>query len=134
MAASAAITSSSSLDGLLVAAGLYRPARDQLERYRAAIGSDRIATRFEAAVAVAAADGLTLAEPGLKRAPRGYPVDHPRIDRLRMKELIVHRRHDLEPWLHQPACDTRLRRELEASRPLVEWLGEYVGPPQHTNQ
>jgi uncharacterized protein (TIGR02453 family) len=117
-----------SLDGLLVAAGLYRPASDQLERYRAAIDDDRRAGGFETALATAIAGGLTPAEPGLKRAPRGYPADHPRIDRLRMKELIVHRRHALEPWLHKPACDERLQRELESARPLVEWLAENVGP------
>ena len=117
-----------SLDGLIVAAGLYRPAPDQLERYRAAIDDGRRAERFEAAMAAATAGGLAPAEPSLKRAPRGYPADHPRIDRLRMKELIAHRRHALEPWLHKPACDKRLQRELEAARPLVEWLAEYVGP------
>lgn len=117
-----------SLDGLLVAAGLHHPASDQLERYRAAIDDDRRAKQFEAAVAAAVAGGLAPAEPELKRAPRGYPLDHPRIDRLRMKELTATRRHPLEPWLHEPACDKLLQRELEAARPLVEWLAEHVGP------
>jgi uncharacterized protein (TIGR02453 family) len=117
-----------SLDGLLVAAGLYRPAPDQLERYRAAIDDDRQAEQFEAAIAAASAGGLAPAEPTLKRAPRGYRPDHPRIERLRMKELIVHRLHPLEPWLHKPACDRRLQRELEAARPLVDWLAANVGP------
>jgi len=117
-----------SLDGLLLAAGLYRPASDQLERYRAAIDDDRRAEQFETALAAATAGGLSPAEPTLKRAPRGYPTDHPRLGRLRMKELIAHRRHTLEPWLHKPAGDRRLQRELEAGRPLVEWLAEYVGP------
>jgi uncharacterized protein (TIGR02453 family) len=119
-----------SLDGLLVAAGLHAPARDQLERYRAAIDDRRRAASFDKAVRVAEAAGLELAEPELKRAPRGYPVDHPRIERLRMKELTVHRRHDLEPWLHEPACRARIREELEGARPLVAWLAQHVGPPQ----
>ena len=95
-----------SLDGLLVAAGLHSPAPDQLGRFRAAIDSRRAAA-FERAVAAAGAAGLTLAEPELKRAPRGYPIDHPRIDRLRLKELTLHRRHELEPWLHEPGSATR---------------------------
>lgn len=117
-----------SLDGLVVAAGLYRPAPDQLERYRAAIDDERRADQFEAAIAAAVAGGLEPAEAGLKRAPRGYRPDHPRIDRLKLNELITHRRHALEPWLHTPACDKQLQQQLEAAQPLVEWLAEHVGP------
>jgi uncharacterized protein (TIGR02453 family) len=119
-----------SLDGLLVAAGLHRPTSDQLERYRAAIDDDRLARDFETAIAAAVASGLQPAQPSLKRAPRGYPPDHPRLDRLRMKELTVVRRHPLEPWIHKPACDQRLRRQLESARPLIAWLAEHVGPPR----
>ena len=117
-----------SLDGLLVAAGLHHPASDQLERFRCAIDDGRTASGFERAVETATAAGLELAEPALKRAPRGYPSDHPRLDRLRLKELTVHRRHDLEPWLHEPRCAEVVRTELEAARPLVAWLAGNVGP------
>jgi uncharacterized protein (TIGR02453 family) len=119
-----------SLDGLLVAAGLHRPASDQIERFRAAIDDPRRAAAFERAVKTAAAAGMTLAEPSLKRAPRGYPPNHPRVDRLRLRELTVHRRHPLEPWLHDSACDELIRRELDAARPLVAWLGRHVGASQ----
>jgi uncharacterized protein (TIGR02453 family) len=117
-----------SLDGLLVAAGLHQPAPDQLERFRAAMDNDRLARGYERALATARRGGLTPGEPELKRAPRGYPMDHPRIDHLRRRELTVSRRHALEPWLHEPACDERIRAELRAARPLVKWLAETVGP------
>lgn len=117
-----------SLDGLLVAAGLHRPAPDQLERFRAAIGDDRRARGFTRGLTTARRGGLTPAEPTLKRAPRGYPMDHPRIDHLRRRELTVSCRHRLEPWLHEPACDERIRAQLLAARPLVRWLAETVGP------
>jgi len=120
-----------SLDGLLVAAGLHRPQPDQLERFRAAIDDDRKAAGFERALASAQAGQLSLAEPALKRAPRGYPADHPRIDRLRLRELTVARRHPLEPWVHQPACDQLVQSELEAAAPMVRWLAETVGPSTH---
>jgi uncharacterized protein (TIGR02453 family) len=119
-----------SLDGLLVAAGMHHPAPDQLTRFRAAMDDGRRSAAFERAVRRARRAGLELAEPELKRAPRGYPQDHPRIDRLRLKQITVHRRHELEPWLHEPVCVTRIREELEAARPLVAWLGSYVGPSQ----
>jgi uncharacterized protein (TIGR02453 family) len=117
-----------SLDGLLVAAGLHRPASDQLERFRAAIDDDRKARGFERGLATARRGGLTPGEPELRRAPRGYPMDHPRIDRLRMRQLTVSCRHPLEPWLHEPICDERVRSALIAARPMVKWLAETVGP------
>jgi uncharacterized protein (TIGR02453 family) len=117
-----------SLDGLLVAAGLHAPASDQLGRYRAAIDDGRLAASFERALGTARAAGLEPAPPELKRAPRGYPVDHPRVDRLRMKEITVYRRHALEPWLHTPKAQARIRGELESARPLVTWLAKHVGP------
>ena len=117
-----------SLDGLLVAAGLHRPAADQLERFRAAMDDDRLARGFTRGLTAARRAGLTPADPTLKRPPRGYPMDHPRIDHLRRRELTVARRHALEPWLHEPACDDRIRSQLRGARPLVRWLAETVGP------
>jgi uncharacterized protein (TIGR02453 family) len=119
-----------SLDGLLVAAGLHQPASDQIERFRAAIDDGRRAAAFERAVKAAEAVGLAVPEPELKRAPRGYPPDHPRIDRLRMKEITVYGRHPLEPWLHKPRCDELIRKELDGARPLVSWLAKHVGPSE----
>jgi uncharacterized protein (TIGR02453 family) len=117
-----------SLDGQLVAAGLWHPAPDQLERLRAGIDDGRKARGFERGLAAAERGGLAAAAPELKRAPRGYPMDHPRLHRLRMKQLTVSRRHPLEPWLHERTCDERVRSEMVAARPLVKWLAEAVGP------
>ena len=121
-----------SLDGLLIGAGLHHPSSDQLERFRAAIDDGRQARRFEQAVAKAAAAGLELVEPALKRAPRGYPADHPRLARLRLKSLTVFARHQLEPWLHDERCREVVRAELDGARPLVTWLARYVGSPNST--
>lgn len=117
-----------SLDGLLIAAGIHHPASDQLERFRAAIDNTRLARGFDQAVRSAEGAGLELAPPELKRAPKGYPVTHPRIERLRMKELTVFRRDQLGPWLHSEECVARIRDRLDAARPFVKWLAEHVGP------
>jgi len=119
-----------SLDGLFVAAGLHRPASDQLERFRALVDDARRAKGFEKAVAAAQAAGLQGAESELKRAPRGYAPDHPRVDLLRLKTLTVSQRHPLRRWLHTRECDKRVIAQLEAAKPLVSWLAEHVGPSQ----
>jgi uncharacterized protein (TIGR02453 family) len=119
-----------SLDGLLVGGGLHHPASDQLDRFRQAIDDGRRAKGFERALADARAAGLQIIEPELKRAPRGYRPDHPRIDHLRRKHLTVFHRHELEPWLHEPACIERVAGQLRAARPLVRWLASRVGPSQ----
>jgi uncharacterized protein (TIGR02453 family) len=120
-----------SLDGLLVAGGLYRPARDQLDRIRRAIDAGRTAAPLTQAIAHAQTAGLALSEPELVRAPRGYAADHPRLDLLRCKSLTVTRRHALGAWLHRPKAGRTIREQLEAATPLVRWLGEHVGPSQH---
>jgi uncharacterized protein (TIGR02453 family) len=117
-----------SLDGLVLGAGLWHPETDQLERFRAAIDNGRKSATFERAVSRATARGLELVEPELKRAPKGYSPDHPRIDRLRLKRLAVHHRHPLRKWLHTRAGDERIQSELESAKPFVTWLNENVGP------
>jgi uncharacterized protein (DUF2461 family) len=119
-----------SLDGLLVAGGLYRPAPDQLDRIRRAIDAGRTAAPLRRAIARAREAGLALSEPELVRAPRGYPPDHPRLDLLRCKILTVTHRHSLGAWLHRPKAGRTIREELDAATLLVRWVREHVGPSQ----
>lgn len=119
-----------SLDGLFVAAGLHNPAPDQLVRIRRLIDDRRSAATLTKAIARAEAVGLRLNEPTLRRAPRGYPLDHPRIDLLRRRSLTVSRRYPLARWIHGPGAGKRIRGELAAGTPLVRWLRERVGPTE----
>jgi uncharacterized protein (TIGR02453 family) len=119
-----------SLDGLLVAAGLHNPAPDQVERMRRLVADGRTVAPLSKAIAGAAAAGLALSDPDLRRAPRGYPADHPRIDLLRHRALTVSQRHPLAGWLHRPAAGRRIRAQLDAAAPLVRWLRERVGPSE----
>jgi uncharacterized protein (TIGR02453 family) len=122
-----------SLDGLLVAAGLHRPAPDQVDRIRRAIDAGRTAAPLSKAIARGEEAGLRLNEPELVRAPRGYSADHPRLDLLRRRSLTLARRHELGPWLHRPKAGDRIRKELDAAAPLVRWLREHVGASQHAS-
>jgi uncharacterized protein (DUF2461 family) len=117
-----------SLDGLVVGAGLHHPARDQLERFRAAVDHGRTGAALERTIERAGAGGLMPIEPELKRAPKGYAPDHPRIERLRMKQLTLSDRHALRRWLHTAACAKRVQSQFEAAKPFVTWINERVGP------
>jgi len=90
-----------------------------------------IAAALTKAVNRARDAGLELNRPDLVRAPRGYTVDHPRIDLLRRRRFVVSRRHELAQWLHEPAAGTRVHAELKAAAPLVRWLREHVGATRH---
>jgi uncharacterized protein (TIGR02453 family) len=115
--------------GLGVGNGLYMPASDQLERLRAAIDADASGRALVALVASTRAEGVEVtAHESLKTAPRGYAKDHPRIDLLRMKGLIVWRGWPVAPWLHSRKAKTRVVDLLRASRPIADWLDEHVGP------
>lgn len=117
-----------SLDGLLVAAGLYAPAPDQVARLREAVADGRRSAGLTRALDRGREAGLALSEPDLKRVPRGYDADHPRAELLRHRRLVLSVRWPLEPWLHTPACGDRIDAALEATRPFVRWLHEHVGP------
>ena len=119
-----------SLDGLLVAGGLHAPAPDQIDRMRRGVDAPRSAAALTRALRVAEGAGLALNDPDLKRAPRGYPADHPRVDLLRHRRLTVAHLHGLRPWLHRPEAGRRIREGLDAAAPLVRWLRQHVGPSQ----
>jgi|SRR5215218_1580469 len=116
-----------SLDGLLVAAGLHAPAPDQVERLRRGVDDGRKAAALSRAIATAEAAGLELNDPDLVRGPRGYAADHPRMDMLRRRRIVLARRHELGKWLHGPKAGVRIRDQLDAAKPVVEWLRKHVG-------
>jgi uncharacterized protein (TIGR02453 family) len=119
-----------SLDGLLVAAGLYAPESDQVERMRAAVADGRRGGALKRAIEKADAAGLELGEPDLKRVPRGYSPEHPRADLLRYRRMVVYKRTPLAKWMSTRACAGRIEKTLAAATPLVSWTRNNVGPSQ----
>src|SRR5262245_28297025 len=101
-----------SATGLFAGGGMYHLARDQLERFRAAVDDDRTGGELESAVASARRARLDIsgAEPPLATAPRGWPRDHPRVDLLRMKGLITLRDLGAPAWLHTRRAATEVAK------------------------
>jgi uncharacterized protein (TIGR02453 family) len=117
--------------GLHVGGGVYELARDQRERFRAAVLRDRPGAALAAITADLEAAGFAFAGPDLKRAPRGVDPFHPRIALLRRTRLAALRAFPPGPDVHDAE---RARAAVLGGwaeiRPLVEWIDEHVGAAQ----
>ena len=117
-----------SADGLFVGSGLYMPQPDQLQRFRTAVDGQKSGSELEATVAVLRKEGYDVgAHHVLKTAPRGYPKDHPRIELLQQKGIVMSRSWPVEAWLGTEKAKDRVIACLVAARPLNRWLERYVG-------
>ncbi|MBA2282401.1 MAG: DUF2461 domain-containing protein [Acidimicrobiia bacterium] len=117
-----------SAEGLLVAGGGYRFARDQLSRFRAALDDDEAGGELDAVVATlrrAKADvgGHTV----LKTAPRGHAPDHPRIDLLRLDGVTAGFAHPPRAWLQSAKVVAKVAEGWRAVAPLNDWVTRHVG-------
>jgi uncharacterized protein (TIGR02453 family) len=120
--------------GVYAAAGYWRMASDQLERYRAAVLADHAGAALVATVRAVEDAGLELAPPALKTAPRGMPRDHPRVALLRYKDLIAGRRLAPGPALATREALDHVAATWRSARPLTAWLDEHVGAGAHSQR
>lgn len=118
-----------SADGLMVGAGYYGMAKDQLERFRVAIDGDATGSELVALVADAERRKYAIgAIDQLKTAPRGYPKDHPRIELLRRKGLIAFKEFGAPKWIHSAGAAKRISDTWAGIADLCAWLDTHVGP------
>jgi uncharacterized protein (DUF2461 family) len=118
-----------SAGGLTAAAGYYVMSAAQLERYRRAVDREADGSQLAGVVARLKAERLEVGGGQvLKKAPRGYPQDHPRIELLRCKGLICWRHWPVAPWLHTGRAKDRVAGFLRTAAPVHQWLDENVGP------
>ena len=114
--------------GLMCGTGYYAMAKDQLERFRAAVDAEHTGAEIAAIV-----DGLSKkyaigAIGELKSAPRGYPKDHPRIELLRRKGLMMSKDFGAPKWMHTKQAAAKIRAVWEAAGDMNSWLDAHVGP------
>jgi uncharacterized protein (TIGR02453 family) len=118
-----------SADGLGAGSGYYMLAPDQLERFRQAIHDDKPGKALERKVETARKAGYEVtAHETLKIAPKGYPKDHPRIELLRMKGLILWQQWPVAAWLGTAKAKQRVIDLFAAAKPLNQWMDANVGP------
>lgn len=118
-----------SADGLMVAAGYYAMARDQLTRFREAVDAESTGEEIAELVADAERAGYSVgAIDELKTAPRGYDRDHPRIELLRRKGLMLSKDFGTPKWLHTAEAVRRVRACWDGAADVCAWLDAHVGP------
>ena len=117
-----------SCEGLAAGAGMVHLASDQLARYRAAVDDDRTGKDLEAAVTAIRAKGHDCGpHEALKTAPRGFVKDHPRIELLRAKGIIMWHQWEPASWLGTRKAKDRVADAIRDAEPLRQWLAEHVG-------
>lgn len=116
-----------SAEGLLAASGYHQMARDQVERFYAAIDDDRVGPELVALVDDVR-DDYDLGGSALKTAPRGYARDHPRVELLRHKGLTLSRSFPVEDWMSTPEAAARITAVWDATGSINGWLNRHVGP------
>lgn len=115
--------------GLMAGAGYYAMARDQLRRFRDAVAAEATGTEVQRLVDDAVAAGYTVgAIDAVKTAPRGHDRDHPRIELIRRKGLMVTKDFGAPAWLHTKQAASRVRSCWEGAAELCAWLDAHVGP------
>jgi uncharacterized protein (DUF2461 family) len=108
------------------------PAPDQLKRFRAAVDDETSGPALESIVSTLRTRGYEVgAHEVLKTAPKGYPKDHPRLEMLRNKGLVMSKSWPVGAWLGTKQAKDRVVTCLEAARPLNAWLERCVGPSEH---
>ena len=108
--------------GLYVASGLYHPAREELERLRAAVADPELGPELEAILRRAAGKGLEPYLDPLQRMPRDWPADHPRAGLLKARSLVLNRQHERAPWLSTAELLDHLLADWKAMIPFNRWL------------
>jgi uncharacterized protein (TIGR02453 family) len=111
--------------GVRVGAGYYHAGGPDLARIRTAIDTEHSGEELAALLARLRKKGFEINGEQLKTSPRGYSPDHPRIDLLRYKSMVVGKSYGFEN-LDTPKLLTRVRTDWRALRPLVDWVAARV--------
>ncbi len=108
-------------------AGTYGMGPPALARYRAAVLDDTLGAELAELVRALERQGFTMSSmESLKKAPRGIAPDHPRIELLKRKGLVM-----MFPPLAASELDSRkvlktLVRHAKAAAPIVRWVARVV--------
>lgn len=112
-------------DESLVAGGLYMPTSEQLAKFRAAVAKDAASyKRITHASAFVRYFGEVEGD-RLTTAPQGYSRDHPEIDLLRLKQvMLVH--HFTDKQVRARGFPAETVQVLKAMKPFNDYLNRIL--------
>lgn len=117
-----------SADEVFCGGGLYMPSPEQLKRFRAAVLDDTWGAELEALVVSLRSRGYDItAHDVLKTAPKGIDKDHPRIELLRHKGIVMTKTWPIGAWLGTKKAKDRIVAVLTDATPLYAWIEAHVG-------
>lgn len=108
--------------GVLVGVGFYEASPARLASIREAIDVKAHGTQLEQILGDLQSAGWELGGDTLKTAPRGYDIDHPRIELLRHKSITLGKKYGFDPVIHTPALADRVRADWREATPFVDWV------------
>jgi uncharacterized protein (TIGR02453 family) len=114
--------------GLYVGTGIYKPEPAMLARLRSAIDRDASGRKLQKIVTSLRRKGYQVdTHERLRTAPKGYSMDHPRIELLRMKDMFAGRKFAPGPWISTRTAFDRVRRVMSDVKPFRDWIQGHVG-------
>lgn len=117
-----------STSGLLVGGGVYDVPAAALARFREVVDDPRLSAGLESVLSDARAAGFApMAEDALRTAPRGYSVEHPRIELLRLRHLAIGRDDPLEDWMWTPDAFDIVSDAWRTVSGWCGWVAENLG-------
>ena len=112
--------------GVRVGVGFYEASSPRLASIRDAIADKRRGGELEEILATMQAADWELGGDRLKTAPRGFDVDHPRIELLRHKSMTLGKSYGFEPFIHTAELLDHVRADWREATPFVEWVLRYA--------
>lgn len=112
-------------DQSMIAGGLYMPSGEQIAKFRQAIARD--AKKFKKIINDKDFKKYfsTLEGEKLKTAPQGFARDHPEIELLKLKQVVVYHRLSDEQVLASNAA-ARAVTVFKAMKPFLDYLNSIV--------
>jgi len=115
--------------GLDLGGGYWMPGKDQVDRFRALVDDPRYFGDLEATIEELQEFGFGLyTADALKTAPKGFAKDHPRIELLRLKHMVMERLQAPSEWMYSPDAAGQVHELWLKVAEWNDWLIENVGP------